>query len=116
MSATREAFKPFRVDLEPWRDVVHVRPCGELDIATVGAVRERIDELLSAGFTRVLLDLRELTFLDSRGLCLILELLRSSEADGWEMTVLDGSPEIRRLFDLTGLRGHVPFVEPGSVR
>jgi anti-anti-sigma factor len=45
-----------------------VCPRGELDLATAGRVRERIEELAAVGFARLLLDLSRLTFLDSTGL------------------------------------------------
>jgi anti-anti-sigma factor len=54
--------------VQPERDVVRVCPRGEIDIDTVGAVRSQLDELVGAGFTRVVLDLRDTTFLDSTGL------------------------------------------------
>jgi len=84
MSATqRQEFAPFAVEVEAQREIVRVCPCGEVDLATVGDLREQVDDLLSAGFNRVLLDLRQVSFLDSTGLRLIIELVRSSQADGW---------------------------------
>src|SRR5829696_5405721 len=110
MSATqRQEFRPFTVEVEPQREVVRVCPCGEVDLATVDDVREQVDELLSAGFTRVLLDLREATFFDSTGLRLIIEVAQSSPADGWQFGLIDGSAPVRRVFDVTGVRGELPF-------
>ena len=112
MSATqRPTYAPFSVDVAPHRDVVRVCPRGELDLATVDLLRDRLEELTAAGFTRVLLDLRELTFLDSSGLRLVLELERESRAEGWELAVIEGTPEVRRVFEVTGLRTVVPFLD-----
>jgi len=116
MSATqRQDFRPFTVEVEPQREVVRVCPCGEVDLATVDDVREQVDELLSAGFTRVLLDLRQISFLDSTGLRLIIELVQSSQADGWQFVLIDGSAPVRRVFDVTGLRDQLPFVDAREV-
>jgi anti-anti-sigma factor len=57
------------------------------------------------------LDLGELTYFDSTGIHLVLELIQSSQADGWELALLDGAAPVRRVFDVTGLRDVVPFVE-----
>ena len=115
MSATpRPTYTPFSVDVEPHRDVVRVCPRGELDIATIEILRERFQELTAAGFTRLLLDLRELTFLDSTGLRLVLELERESHAEGWELAVIEGTAEVRRVFEVTGLRAVVPFLDTSS--
>jgi anti-anti-sigma factor len=112
MSATQHpSFTPFTVDVDPQRDLVRVCPHGELDLSTAELLRDRFTELTSAGFSELLLDLRELTFLDSTGLRLVLELQRWAEADGWELAVIDGRPEVARIFDLTGVRALVPFVD-----
>jgi anti-anti-sigma factor len=106
----------FSVEVCPERSVVRVCPVGEVDLSTVGEVRAQIEELKSAGFTRVVLDLREVTFLDSTGLRLMLEEQASSRADGWEFAVIDGSTAVQRLFDVTGLRSMIRFVDPSSLR
>ena len=112
MSATQaRRYSPFAVEVEPHREIVSVRPRGELDLATTDLLRDRIQDLVAAGSPRVLLDLRGVTFIDSTGLRLVLELERWSRADGWTLGVVDGSPEVGRIFDLTGVRPVVPFVD-----
>jgi anti-sigma B factor antagonist len=113
MTATRQDIlpPPFSLDVVPERDVVRVCPAGDVDLATVGAIRARVEELLSAGFARVALDLREVTFLASSGLHLILDLAASARAGGWEFYVIEGSPEVQRAFEVAGVRPAVPFVE-----
>jgi anti-anti-sigma factor len=106
----------FRVDTWPDRGVVHVRPVGEVDLATVDVVRTSIEELKAAGFKRVVLDLREVTFLDSTGLRLMLEAQASSRADGWEFAVIDGSPAVQRLFDVSGMRSVICFLDPARTQ
>ena len=65
---------PFRVDVHPERDSVRVVPVGELDTATADELQTKLCELREAGFDRVVLDLRELEFLDSTGLRLLVVL------------------------------------------
>jgi anti-sigma B factor antagonist len=109
-AAPRETFRPFSIDVEPERDIVRVCPRGDVDLATVGQLREQIEELIAAGFVRVLLDLRGVTFLDSTGLRLVLELYRTSRADGWDLRIIEGPDELQRVFDVTGLRPLLPSV------
>jgi len=117
MSATHaHTDQQFHVEVEPDRDIVHVRPHGDVDLATVGAIRERFDELTALGFARVVLDLRDVTFLDSTGIRLVLELSASSGADGWELGVVEGPACVQRVFELTGIRPLVPFVELTGIR
>ena len=65
--------------------MVRVCPIGEVDVDTVGVVRAQLDELTVAGFTHVILDLRDVTFLDSSGLHLVhlvMDAQAASAADG----------------------------------
>ena len=106
----------FRVDVTPGRDLVYVCPSGEVDLSTVGPLRERVHELVSAGFGRVVVDLRGVTFLDSTGLRLLLELHGASRSDGWQLGILEGSAEVRRVFEITGTRAALPFVAVDEIR
>jgi anti-sigma B factor antagonist len=112
----QEDLSPFRIDVEPLRDAVRVCPSGELDLATVDVLREQVEELIAAGFKRLVLDLSELTFFDSTGIHLVLELVQGSRSDGWQIAVVDGTAPVRRAFEVTGLRGVIPFVERRSVQ
>jgi anti-anti-sigma factor len=74
----------FRVEVEPDRDAVRVCPIGEIDLSTVGQVRAQLDELRSAGFSRLILDLRRATFLDSSGVRLALDAHTTAAAGSTE--------------------------------
>ena len=89
-----------------------VLPRGELDIATVGRVRAEIDRAVADGCDRVVLDLRETTFMDSTGLRLVIAQAAREDAT---LSFVDGSGPVSRLFDLTGMRDRLPF-EPGEAR
>jgi anti-anti-sigma factor len=104
----------FRVEVEPERDVVRVCPVGEVDLGTVDEVRAHLEEMQSSGFSRVVLDLRRTTFLDSSGLRLAVEMDAASRADGFAFAIVAGPPEVQRAFELTGLTSRLPFVEPHS--
>jgi anti-sigma B factor antagonist len=118
MSATQKDVwrQPFRLDVVPERDVVRMVVSGEIDLATIGRVQARVDELVASGFRRLVLDLRTVTFLDSSGLHLILELVADAGSRGWEFAVIEGPAAVQRVFDLAGVRERVPFVEPAQVR
>jgi anti-anti-sigma factor len=81
---------------------------GELDLATVDAVAERLDSLRDR-HQAVLLDLDELAFIDVIGMRLLLAAARDSQHDGWPFEVTHGSPPVRRLVELMELREHLPF-------
>jgi anti-sigma B factor antagonist len=105
----------FSVDVRPERDVVRVCPIGEVDLDTVDIVRAQLNELRVAGFTCVVLDLREVTFLDSSVLHLAIEAQTASSADGWAFGIIEGPANVQRAFEVAGLRDRLPFVDPAEL-
>jgi anti-sigma B factor antagonist len=91
---------PFRVDVRPERDVVRVTAIGELDLATVAQLQTQIRELREAGFAHVVLDLRQLTFMDSSGVALILAEDRFARLNGQNFSLISGTPAIQRVLTL----------------
>ena len=103
---------PFRVNVVPERESVRVCPVGDVDIATAHAVRGHLEALVAEGFDRVVLDLRDTTFLDSTGLSLALDTQAAAERDGFVFSIIPGPPCVRRAFDVAGLGSHLSFVDP----
>jgi anti-sigma B factor antagonist len=101
----------FQVDVQPEPRGARVRPLGEIDLATVASVRRKIDELIAAGCERVVLDLRGVTFMDSTGLHLGLDADAAARAEGWELLIIEGPRPVQRIFEVTGLRDRLPFVD-----
>jgi anti-sigma B factor antagonist len=90
MTVDQSDLEPFRCEVEPDRATVRVRPVGELDLETVPVVDAELAELWSVGFTRLVVDLRSVTFLDSTGLRMLLAWQARSAADGMVFGVVPG--------------------------
>jgi anti-sigma B factor antagonist len=86
-----------------------VRPVGELDVATVPLLAAQMAEVRHGRFQRVILDLSGLLFIDSSGLHMILDCHDEARQDGFALELIPGSREIQRVFEITGLAGHLPF-------
>lgn len=86
---------------------------GEIDIATVGALRARLASACQGDAT---VDLRRVEFLDCLGLQLLLEQHEHSAAHGWRLDFVQGPPAVRRVFELTGTLERLSFVEPVARR
>ena len=87
-------------------DATHlVRVSGELDLSNVGDLRRRVDAALTDGRTRIVVDLDQVTHMDSSGLAeLITCHQRAGELRGGLALVVT-SPTIRRTLDIRGV-GH----------
>jgi anti-anti-sigma factor len=85
-------------------------------MATVPVVDTHLCEQQKAGFKHVTLDLRDVSFLDSSGLRMILEWDSMSRADGFAFSLVPGSPPVQRIFELTGTTERLNFVEASTAR
>lgn len=93
-----------QIDLEHHRNVLIVRLQGELDHHTADRVRSKMEEaLLREGVRHVILSLRDLQFMDSSGLGVILGRYKQIRAKGGKMAVCDVNSAVHRLFELSGL-------------
>jgi anti-sigma B factor antagonist len=104
---------PFSCAVVPHRDAVHLCPSGELDMSTVGEVDARLAELHRAGFDRIVVDLRGLTFFDSSGVNLLVAWSRRAAAESFDFAVVDGNDIVQRVLALTGVAPHLRFVAGG---
>jgi anti-sigma B factor antagonist len=91
-------------------------PHGEIDLASVEELATTLRELRENGFHHLVLDLRGVTFMDSTGLRLILTWDDASRRDGIEFRLIPGPPIVQRLFEITGVAGQLPFVDPPQPR
>jgi anti-sigma B factor antagonist len=102
----------FGLAVVPDRERVRVVPTGDLDLATADQVWDEIERLREAGFDRIVLDLRQLTFMDSTALRLIVRARNTALKDGFEFALIDGAEPVCRVLDITGLREHLTFARP----
>jgi anti-sigma B factor antagonist len=98
----------FRVDVHPQRDRVRVVPVGELDVATGPRLEAQLRQLRASGFEHIVLDLGELTFMDSTGIRLILAEEDFARSNARDFSLIGGGrPAVRRVIDVCGLDGHL---------
>jgi anti-sigma B factor antagonist len=84
------------------QDYAIVAVAGEIDIATVTRLRERLFELAASGRPLVA-DLDQVSFIDSAGLSALVGAANRAAAHGGGLHVVCARPKIRQLFRLTGL-------------
>jgi anti-anti-sigma factor len=114
---SRRTLAPASCEVEPHRDAAHVVPIGEFDIAVAPTVDARISELRDAGFGRLVLDLRQVTFIDVCALRVILKWTDAARADGRAaFEVIPGPPHVQRIFTLTGTANRMAFVSAKAAR
>jgi anti-sigma B factor antagonist len=89
---------------------------GELDIASAPILEAEIAGLCENGSGTITLDLSRLTFMDSTGLRAVLAADKLCSSRGHGFSLAGASGAVQRLFELTGVTGHLQFEpdEPGD--
>jgi anti-anti-sigma factor len=87
-----------------------VAPRGEIDLATVGLVKQAVEREQHSG-DNLVLDLREVGFLDTSGLRYVLEINEYAARDGFTLHVVRGPRAVQRVFEVAGVEPRLPFVD-----
>ena len=80
-----------------------IRLHGELDLATAPKLSEAVATVLDPRPRSLALDLRELTFVDSTGLNVLVAAHRRAQADGCAFVVLARRGAVLRAIQVTGM-------------
>lgn len=91
-------------------DVVLVALRGALEFSRAYTFDEEMRRLEAQRPGTIVLDLRELSFLDSAGLGRVLALQRRARRDGRRLVVVRGSRAVQRLFAITALDAQLELV------
>jgi anti-sigma B factor antagonist len=76
---------------------------GEIDVASSQELRTCLHELCASDSTAVAVDLREVTFLDSSALGVLVGALRRCRENESDFRLIIDSPRLLKIFDITGL-------------
>ena len=88
--------------IDPQSCVVCVE--GELDLATAPRLKSALREMLRAGFKQLVVDLAQVTFLDSTSLGVLIGVNRSLDV-GARLAIVCTHPNVLRIFEFSGLDG-----------
>lgn len=102
----------FDVQVKRVADSVVVAPAGELDLATAHALGAKLAEAAQDGATRVVLDLRRLTFMDSSGISVIIKMQRFFRVEGIGFGIVRGEETVQRALALAHVEPLLPWTAP----
>jgi stage II sporulation protein AA (anti-sigma F factor antagonist) len=83
---------------------------GEWDLAHQRATREAIHDALDDQPENVVLDLSRLSFIDSSGLHVTMELQKRSTRQNIHLVIVPGPRAVQRLFEVCQLTETLPFL------
>ena len=100
------------VHAEGSAQVVAVR--GDVDLATADVLRGELRSAAAQAKT-VVLDLREVSFMDTQGLAVVIEAQQDAMQDDWRFVLTRAPDRVHRLFDMIGLTPRLTIEDdPGA--
>jgi anti-sigma B factor antagonist len=102
MPADSAPFTDFSVHVAPTEDGTDVAIFGELDLATLDAASDAIEQAMDAP-GQVVVDLRACPFIDSKGVGLIARAAVRLQQEGRHLTLRGVQERVARILDISGL-------------
>lgn len=87
--------------MSPIVKVVH--PSGILDGTKAGEFRQEISDVVENGANVVLIDFKDVTFMDSSGLGALVLALKTVRASGGKLFICSINEQVKMLFELTSM-------------
>jgi anti-sigma B factor antagonist len=95
---------PFAIETVPDKSgVMIVRVSGDIDISTVSSFKSRLRQIMDQGYTRLLLNLNRVNYIDSLGFGVIIGTLKKVRGLDGDMSVVCDQLHIRKLISITAL-------------
>ncbi|PLS15902.1 anti-anti sigma factor [Bacillus sp. M6-12] len=91
------------IDVKDINSRIEVAVKGEIDAYTAPKLRETIFPLSEKENVNMVIDLKEVAYMDSTGLGVFVGLFKSIRSHEGEFQLVGLSERLRRLFDITGL-------------
>lgn len=101
----------FRVEVRQENGAPFLSVHGELDLASSPALEEELARIADGAPGLVIIDLRELEFMDSTGLSVLIRAQHRAQETGHRLAIVNGSRQVRRLLSLTGVADRLTIVE-----
>jgi len=98
-------YEPFSLWIERSEHEVALVVVGELDLASANRLEQEVAQLRAAGATKIALDLRQVDFIDSTGLRVLISLRNDAKRSAHDLTLVAPPAAVRRIFEITGTRG-----------
>lgn len=90
------------IEIEDAGEYSVLRPSGDLDVYTVGSLRDAIAKLIEDKTPKAVVDLDSVSFMDSSGLGALMGGVRRMREAGGDLAIVCTSDQHLKLFSITG--------------
>jgi anti-sigma B factor antagonist len=92
-------------------DIHVISLCGELDLANASTAETALEASLAEDAPRIVIDMRELEFIDSTGIALLVAALGNNGNEEKVRFIPSAAPAVTRVLELTGLSERLPLAD-----
>ena len=98
-----EGGRSLRIEVANTTSPTTVVLAGEIDIATAGRVRDALIAISNGGENKVVVDMTNVTFMDSTGLAALVGPLKRFRSMNGQIVLRGPTGSVRKVLELTGL-------------
>ena len=89
--------------------VLVVQVAGEVDLSTIGRLREHLHEHVHGAHRAVILDCTRVSFLAACGIGLLLDIADQARAEGIALRLVVAGRRLLRVLEASGVQGRLPL-------
>lgn len=97
------------VEAEGTRALIELQ--GEIDLDTVGQLKDALQGLLDRGITRLVIDMHHTSYVNSSALAVLVKFRETYHGLGGGIALVGVTPRVRMPFDMLGLTIFFKFFE-----
>lgn len=107
-----------QIKQEEKNDILVCYMTGEIDINTSPQVKKVFDKLVEAKRKKIILNFKDISYIDSSGLATLVEILKGLRSYGGRLKLTNLSTKVRSLFEITKLEKlfEIVFEEEEAVK
>ena len=111
MSAEQATNRLLSVEVARDEHRLAIIPIGDLDMSTAAKLDDAVRAAEATDAKLIVIDLSQVTFMDSTGLKLLLEAGARARANSNRLRLIRGSRRVQRVFELTKTEEILPFID-----
>ncbi len=93
-----------KIDVRPkGNDITLIILRGEIGTETVNQFKDKIDQIVNDGKSKLIMDFQEVNYLNSMGLGVVAATLKKVKKVKGDLKLINLSPAVQELFELTRL-------------
>ena len=92
-----------KIEIVDYKGMKVISPAGEIDMHSSPILRKEIMAFVGQRITPLVVDLKEVTYIDSSGIATFVEGLKGAMSYGGKLKLLGLAPQIREIFSFSKL-------------